>query len=322
MDMAAGRLVPEMGELNCSNALLGDAEALAAALARDGYWFFRDVLDKDSIASIRDVYLNYLAELGVIAPGDERAEYNGADLSPLPSTVNDTPLNRARVDRLLHEDLKIGDFFTTLFGCKPFWVPFTVHRTVPPSGDRTKRRLEFIHQDGTYNDGLDFMICWVPLAEIDEEVGGLALLEGVHRQGSLHRKDGMKILPIHEDDVAPGRWKRTHYRPGDVLLMDLNTPHSGISNHSGRFRLSMDTRVMPATGRVPIVGYVRSVSAEGISIHDRAGTHCLRFDANSFVRGLRGDQMPLEDVPARYGVGQEVIVAAEGDVVRNMRPIQ
>jgi 1-deoxypentalenic acid 11beta-hydroxylase len=128
----------------------------------------------------------------------------------------------------------------------------------------------------------------------------------------------MKILPIAEQDMEIGRWRSTHYRPGDVLLMDLNTPHSGITNHSDRFRLSVDTRIMPSDGNLPVVGTIAAVSADGVTIGDRA----LRFDATSFVRGLRGDQMPLADIPGRYRVGQEVIAAVTDDLVRNMRPIQ
>jgi len=36
-------------------------------------------------------------------------------------------------------------------------------------------RLEFIHHDGIYNDGLPFLICWVPMDVIDEDVGGLGV---------------------------------------------------------------------------------------------------------------------------------------------------
>nr|WP_047166197.1 phytanoyl-CoA dioxygenase family protein [Sphingomonas sp. Y57] len=318
MNMAAPRLIPEMREFNVSNHLLGDQDGLRAVWERDGYWFFRDVLDKQAIAELRQVYMDYLGELGVADPQDPEARYNGADLSVMPPMVNETAMNERRVDRVLHRDPRIAAFFERLFGCDPFWVPFTVHRQVPPARDRDARRLEFIHQDGTYNDGLDFLICWIPLAEITPDVGGLALVEGVHRCGSLHRKDGMKILPIAEEDMEVGRWRSTHYRPGDVLLMDLNTPHSGITNHSDRFRLSVDTRIMPSNGNLPVVGTITAVSADGVTIGDRT----LRFDATSFVRGLRGDQMPLADIPSRYRVGQEVIAAVTGDLVRNMRPIQ
>jgi len=321
MTIHAAQLTPQMGELNCSNHLIGDHAALAAAWERDGYWFFRDVLDKAVIAQIRKVYGEYLVEMGVADADDPQYRYNGADYAHLPINTNLTRLNDRKAHKLLHEAPTINAFFAKLFGCDPFWVPFTVHRTNPPVSDRTRSRFDFIHEDGVYNDGLDFLICWVPIDDIDEEVGGIGLLEGVHNGPCLHRKEGMKIIPIRQEDVPPDTWRRTDYRPGDVLLMGLHTPHSGLANISrDRFRMSMDTRIMPSTAKVPLIGTVVAVSEAGVTVENAAGRHVRRLDAASFVRGTQGDQMPIADVSRRYKAGDEVIVACEGDRVVNMRP--
>lgn len=315
------RLLPAMRELNVSNHLLGDQKALAAAWERDGYWFFRDVLDKDVIAGIRKVYLDYLNELGVTDPEDPGL-YNGADLTNLPVNSNVNKLNERKVHTLLHEAPTINAFFRQLFGCEPFWVPFTVHRTNPPVTDPAKPRLDFIHEDGIYNDGLDFMICWVPLDDIPEEVGGIAVVEGVHNGRCLHSREGRAINPIRLEDVPDGSWRRSDYRPGDVLLMSLRTPHSGISNVSAdRFRLSMDTRIMPARGRLPIIGRVVEVSSQSVTVAvDGGGERSLRFDDDSFVRGKQGNQLRFGEIPESYRTGEELIVTADGDLVINMRP--
>lgn len=321
MTMQSPRLMPAMRELNCSNDLLDDHAALAAAWDRDGYWFFRDVLDKKVIADIREVYAAYLRDMGVVDPDAPDLCYNGADYGAMPINSNLTKLNEDRVHRLLHDAPNINAFFTRLFGCDPFWVPFTVHRTNPPVRDRAKSRFDFIHEDGIYNDGLDFLICWVPIDEIDADTGGLALIEGVHNGPCLHRKDGMKISPIQLEDVPQNTWRRSDYRPGDVLLMSLRTPHSGLSNISkNRFRLSMDTRIMPSNGRVPLAGSLSQVSASGLTIDTAAGPRSLILDSASFVRGHHGDQMTMADVPNRYHIGDHVIIAADGDRVVNMRP--
>jgi hypothetical protein len=321
MNMQARPPLPEMGELNISNHLLDDPAGLAAAWDRDGYWFFRDVLDKAVIADIRRVYVDYLADMGVTDPADPQHRYNGADYSGLPINSNLTRLNEQKVHRLLHEAPTINAFFQRLFGCDPFWVPFTVHRTNPPATGLSRSRFDFIHDDGSYNDGLDFLICWVPIDAIDADVGGLAVIEGQHRQPSLHRRDGARILPIQAEHVPPGTWRRADYRPGDVLLMDLRTPHSGLSNISAdRFRLSMDTRVMPSNGLLPIAGEIAGVDAARVAVVDAQGRHDLRFDADSFVRGHRGDRLSLADIPTRYRPGDAVIVAQAGGRVVNMRP--
>lgn len=321
MTMHSPRLMPAMRDLNCSNDLLGDHAALAAAWDRDGYWFFRDVLDKKVIADIRAVYAAYLRDMGVVDREAAELRYNGADYSAMPINSNLTRLNEEKVHRLLHEAPTINAFFARLFGCDPFWVPFTVHRTNPPVQDRASSRFDFIHEDGIYNDGLDFLICWVPIDEIDADTGGIAVIEGVHQGPCLHRKDGMNIAPIQLEDVPEGTWRRSDYRAGDVLLMSLRTPHSGLSNVSkDRFRLSMDTRIMPSTGRVPIAGALSAVSASGLTVETAAGSRTLILDSTSFVRGHLGDQMAMADVPSRYRVGDDVIVAVDGDRVVNMRP--
>jgi len=321
MNMHIPNVLPAMGELQVSNHLLGDQKALAEAWDRDGYWFFRDVLDKGVIARIRDVYANYLADMGLVDRDDPEARYNGADYAHLPINTNISRLNDEKVHKLLHEAPEINAFFAKLFGCEPFWVPFTVHRANPPVQDKTRSRFDFIHEDGVYNDGLSFLICWVPLDDIDEDVGGLALLEGVHDGPCLHRKDGLNVIPIKLEDVPEGKWRRAHYRPGDVLLMGLHTPHSGLANISkDRFRFSMDTRVMPSTGKVPLIGEIVDISATGVTLRTAQGDRKLRFDATTFVRGHNGRQVEVDVAPTMYGPGDEVIIAYEGDLALNMRP--
>jgi len=321
MNMHVAQPTPVMRELRVSNDLLGDHEALKEAWERDGYWFFRDVLDKGVIARIRQVYVDYLVDMGLTDPADAQARYNGADYTHLPINSNISKLNEAKVHKLLHEAPEINAFFQKLFGTDPFWVPFTVHRTNPPVADRARSRFDFIHADGFYNEGLPFLICWVPIDVIDEEVGGLAVVESVHRQPSLHKRIDMKIMPIQLEDVPADKWRRTTYRPGDVLIMSLDTPHSGLSNISrDRFRFSMDTRVMPMGDNVPAVGSIVRVSDASVTITDGADEHRYAIDERSFVRGLRGDQMPPADIPTRYAPGDDVIVMAEGGHVVNMRP--
>jgi hypothetical protein len=138
---------PAMSELHCANDCLDDPAALQAFWNRYGYWFFRDVLDQQVIAKLRAVYAAHLAELGVVNRGDPELRYNGGDLSKVPDLAQATPLNAMHVERILFESTEIAAFFRRVFGCDPFWVPITVHRTVPPRADRSKPRLEFIHAD-------------------------------------------------------------------------------------------------------------------------------------------------------------------------------
>ncbi|MGO8858232.1 MAG: phytanoyl-CoA dioxygenase family protein [Steroidobacteraceae bacterium] len=319
MNASLKNIFTDMPELHVSNSLLGDAAALQAAWDRDGYWFFRDVLDAAAIGRARSQFAGYLEELGVADRCDPRLSYNGSSLAAFPPIIEKLAADKV-CETTIMNDARINPFFARLFGCPPFWIPFTQYRATPPAADRSKSRFDFIHEDGVYNEGLPFLICWIPLAEIDADVGGIAVAEGLHHGPCLHEKAGIEIPPIRESRISWTAWRRTTYRPGDVLLMDLHTPHSGIGNHSDRFRLSIDTRIMPSSGKVPYVGRLTAISRDGVTVRDAAGDHALALDERSYCRGQMGNRLIGEAVLAGFAPGSDVIIAADSGRVVNMRP--
>ncbi len=311
--------LPPMQELHVSNALLSDRAALDAAWERDGYWFFRDVLDRDAVGRLRKVYVEELAKLKVADPADPLTRYNGASLEGFPFRME--PLVEKKAWKPFVTEAPIHAFFQRLLADEPFWVPTVEYRATPPAADRARHRFDYVHQDGFYNEGIPFLICWIPLAEIDADIGGLVLAEGLHRGPYLHDMSQPPLFPVPDGAVPAGAWRRTTYRPGDVLLMDLNTPHTGLSNHSDRFRLSMDIRVMPASGDVPIVGRITAVQADAVSVRGddgRSGT--FRLDDQTYCRGLDGKKVPLAEIPSRLHAGDEVILAARDGRAAVIRP--
>ena len=318
-------LVPTMRELTAANEWLGDHAALQAAWDRDGYLFFRDVLDHEALERMRGLLVDHLAGHGFVDRNDPQLRWSGKAREGFTFFPIEA-MNERRAVATVMEDPKIRAFFQHLFGVPLYWVPFTEYRATPPAIDRHKSRFDFIHEDAIYSDRLDFIICWVPLSEIDGEVGGLSVAEGLHKLPCLHKKDGVKIIPIEPSQVPDQAWVRTTYRLGDLLLMSRRTPHSGLGNHSDRFRLSFDTRILPEGGSFPFaprlsyVGQLAAITADQIVLRDAEGEHTLRLDATSYVRGLVGNKLCEAEVPGVYQVGTEVIVACEGDLVQTMRP--
>ena len=318
--------VPAMREFNVSNALLGDPQALAAAWERDGYWFFRDVLDRPAIARVRATYLRVLRELGVIDPEfTDAAVYNGATLEDYPIRNNATnihadPLLALQPMKAFVAEPAIHRFFTRVLGDEPFWVPNTEYHAMPPRQDRNRCRFNFLHEDGANNKGLPLRVCWIPLALIDEEIGGLALTEGLHRSGPTDFARPPTGIP---SGVIPDHtWRRATYRPGDLLMFDLNSPHSGLANYSDKyFRLSMDIRVMGKSGNIPVIGTIAAVDAKTITIADLDGQMTV-FVLNpmTFCRSYNGIPMPLAEIPNRMHVGDPVYVAYDKNVATFIRP--
>jgi hypothetical protein len=320
---------PPIREFNVSNHLLDDRAALDAAWDRDGYWFLRDVLDRGAIDRLRATYLQVLNKLGVIDPRrTDAAVYNGASLENFPIIMGGDPA----IDPLLAlhpmrefiANPAITTFFTRLFGDEPFWVPNTEYHTLPPNPKHSGSRFNFVHQDGANNKGLPLRICWIPLAPIDEAIGGLTLAEGLHRP----RMNDFPRPPagIGQDVVPPDAWRRTEFQPGDVLVFSLETPHSGLANLSDRyFRLSMDIRCMKKSENIPVIGTVAAIDANAIMVaEDNGRRHTFRLNEETFCRIARGrlSGMPLDlaEIPVLVKVGDPVYVAASRGTATFIRP--
>ncbi|MDO7836319.1 phytanoyl-CoA dioxygenase family protein [Sphingobium sp. HBC34] len=320
---------PAMPEFNTSNHLLGDRAALDAAWERDGYWFFRDVLDKDAIAAVRAEYMEVLNDLGVVEPGfSDLAVYNGASLDNYPIKMGGDPkidplLARYPADRFVVHP-KIKAFFEELLGDEVVWVPNTEFHAVPPSGSNQPSRFNFVHADGPNNKGLKLRVAWIPIAPIDEAIGGLAVTEGLHRprMGDFPRPS----IGIDPADVPVDSWRRAEYQPGDLLMFTLESPHSGLANRSDRFfRMSMDIRCTRKSDGVPVVGTLAEVDPCAIAVDDDAGArHIFRLDEYTFFRVYRGRltgmPVPLADIPAIAPIGERIFVAHENGRAVFVRP--
>lgn len=305
-----------------SNDILGDRSALDAAWERDGYLFFRDVLDKNAVRQLRKVYLEEMEKFHVVNPGDETGRYNGGDLEPLPKFPRGI---QALFDRAAWREFagnpEINRFVTAMLGDKPYWVPVVGYRVSPPGDAADADRFVYVHQDGFFNKGIPFRNCWVPLVDMDETVGGIAVAEGCHR-ADYHSSAPPPAYLLKPHDVQMDAWRRSDYHPGDLLIMHLDLPHTGISNLStDQFRLSLDIRVLPSSGPLPTIGKIASIDSSQVTVEEHSGDR-RRFsiDEDTFCRVLGPDRVPTEQIPNYLKPGDEVIVATEGDRALVVRP--
>lgn len=310
---------PRMGQLKTSNHLLGDREALKQAWARDGYWYFKDVLDKGVISAMRTLWIDYLQRHGLIDPGVNENRYNGsgfADKAITPAELSRvSEFNHKNIHAMLTENPKIVATMKELLGDDPFWLPIAEYRANPPVEDATGSRFIYPHQDGFYSRDMEMKICWIPLDTVDEELGGCAWIEGAHRGPILHDLSKPPLFPIPTEVVPMDGWKRADFEAGDIVIFDLNLPHSGLTNLSkDRFRMSMDIRVTEASGKVPSIGDVLSVSEDRVTLrNDRSGLEeSYAIDASTYVRGTDGRKREGAEIPQTFQVGEKVIVNAKG----------
>ena len=128
------------------------------------------------------------------------------------------------------------------------------------------------HRDGYFFRPVHTLTCWLPLMDIDEAVGGLALRQRSHRDGlwatwwkgteflgvpataaqaQAWRRDGAvpvagTVEPGDGADNPEGDWLRSDYHPGDALIFAGETLHARVPNRSEALRLSADVRYQPA----------------------------------------------------------------------------
>lgn len=300
---------PDIEELPDSTPLLADPDKLRERWKTDGVLFFRDVISHAAVAKVRGEYLARLKELGVVAGDETESRWNGqgrvdgALARPIGDDVWRNFVGDPSFDRVVR----------TFLGGEPAWVPIVVHRSAPPApAGSAAKPFAARHQDGIYNYGIDFITCWVPLMDIDDEVGGLAVTPGSHK-GSLYPPDVFKNLEervgIPEGAIPDAAWRRPDYKVGDLLMFHSMTAHAGLPNRSDKFRLSMDVRFLPLSEARPFVGKLIATDGATLEMETEAGEAVrVVIDDKTIVRGPKGHPVVGEDRDGVLFAGAGIIV--------------
>lgn len=308
-----------MPPLERANPLLGDRAALHALMDREGYLFFQDVLDKRAVADIKRDFMNVLIGMGVIDKDAETPMWNGADLSNFP--IKFEQLHEVKVWERFVANPRVNGFFRDLLGEEPFWLPIVEYRIFPPLLQPPADPFVGRHQDGFYNGDLDCWTCWVPLVDVDLETGGLALASAQHKRGYLHDMSDAPQYPIPADAIPRDAWRRSSYRPGDVVVFNRWIPHCGLHNFTRQFRLSMDIRVMPKSGDLPVWGKVISFTEDEIVVDNHDGKAVsLKIDADTYSRWTSGKRIETKELIRLIPPGDDVLAFHADGHASMLRP--
>jgi ectoine hydroxylase-related dioxygenase (phytanoyl-CoA dioxygenase family) len=266
-----------------SSSLISQPLALRERFDRLGYIFVRGIVDLDWIAWARGCYKEVLAAQGLVDPAVEAPVWTGKRPERPPScdSLGD------KVWRKFISQSPANDVVAKVLGEKPYWLPIVRHRCTLPSEPLALEAdpVPLRHQDGFFNAGLDFMICWLPLMDIPRDRGGLAIAVGMHKKGYLH--DTVEPFKIPREAIPQQTWSTTHFRPGDLLMFHRAIPHAGLANHTDQVRLSMDIRVLPESAARPIIGKVKSVDTDSVLIHtDEDQDVRVSVTAETFIRNM------------------------------------
>lgn len=304
-----------LGTLKTANHLLGDRAALNRAWQQDGYWFFRDVIDKRPLAEIRGHVTAYLKGKGLIDDSSGENIYSGLQLEKADVTAYELlrllHFNRIDLDKVFTQHPSVDRLITDVLGDKPFWLPQTDFRAVPPLGDPNKSRLASPHQDGFFTPGVEMKTCWVPLDNIDREIGGCAWLEGAHNGPGINNLDDP--APYHFHEVPSQGWKSAEFEPGDIVIFHSRLPHSGLTNISkSRFRFSFDMRVVASSENTARVGNITQLSPAAVAIRNRNTGKEENFliTESSFVKDNRNTKLTADRIFENFSVGDLVLITS------------
>jgi hypothetical protein len=227
---------------------LGDPDGLRARLDRDSYLYLPGLLDRAHVQAVRDDVTATLDRLGWLREGEpvDLAVPSGVAI-PEGIEPRDVYFGMyAEVQRLqrFHElahDAALQAVLGDLFGETVLTHPMKIMRVGVPTPElwTTPSHQDFPIIDGT----VDFVTAWIPLGDVETEMGGLKVLPGSHRVGRMEPIPTKGIggigVAVDEDD---DRFCTADYAAGDVLLFHSLTVHGALPNRSHRTRLSADYR--------------------------------------------------------------------------------
>jgi hypothetical protein len=192
-------------------------------------------------------------DYGVVDPGQREPVCNGKDVSGFPVKVPEA--YGSGTWEAFTGNSRVHAFFEGVMGEPISWVPSTEYRLNPRVGSAPEDLLAGRHQDGFFNQGIPFRVCWVPFADIPASAGGLTIAPGVNKRGYLHDRNQPPKYPIPAGVIPDSAWARPDvYHRGHVVIFSEQTPHAGLPKQSDVFRLSMDIRFSRKADPQPVVG--------------------------------------------------------------------
>ena len=237
-----------MGEFQTANHLLNDFEKLNATFQEEGYLFFRNVLDADAVLKVKQDFVQVLQKQGVVKAGVSEPIWTGAGLDQ----IDDNALYALDSYQELLDRESSRHLFEKIFGEPVFMYRNTDIRFALP---KDEKHLTPSHQDHFFIRQTNrFRTAWIPLMNIEREVGGLTLAARSHQSGLLDHVEhetaysyifrGRKQRGVPLERITQG-WLTTDYRPGDLLIFHSLMIHRALPNTSDRIRLSLDARYQP-----------------------------------------------------------------------------
>lgn len=238
------------------NALCsGPIDTLQNLFFNEGYLFFKNFFNKESILELRQLILKVLGEL----KWAKQVSNKYIAIEPIHRIGSEgfyCCIQELMKKEFLHQiayEEKLQALLSSLLGDKIFPHPRKMVRISYPFSMNPKD-LTPAHQDIFYVRGEpDTFTVWIPLGNYTFKKGGLQVATGSHQFGlypTRSNDEGRFNCTAAEIGLEQLDWRCTDYEIGDVLIMHSLTLHQAIKNESDEFRISLDCRFSSAYGHI------------------------------------------------------------------------
>lgn len=239
----------QISPFTVSNPLIDNAEKLREQARRDGYLYFRGLIDTESIHNLRRDFLEICHRHGWVEGGENLMDATCTSAPFMEGDEGYWPIldefQRLESFHAFAHHPAILDVCDKLFGEKTLVHPRNIGRIMFPENTKytTPAHQDYIHIRGTE----DTYTGWIPLGACPEELGGLSVLAGSHRFGIFPVKPalgagglGIDTAPLEADGLG---WVSGDFALGDALFFHSHTVHKALPNQTAdRIRLSVDYR--------------------------------------------------------------------------------
>jgi phytanoyl-CoA dioxygenase PhyH len=234
-----------------STALTGRPAALRDRLRADGYLFLRGQVKVAALDRVRSDFLTVMARHGWLSGPPEERVADGAKFCVEPQPSYRTVYHEAYRSEAFHQlpHSLVGPLLGGIVGTAVLVHPRPIGRVVFPSRHApagadytTPAHQDFVSVQGTP----DTYTAWVPLHDVQPELGPLAVAAGSHRDGVRPRVPAFGTGGTEIADTEELVWHSGPFQRGDVLIFHSMTVHKGTPNRTDRFRISTDFRFQSA----------------------------------------------------------------------------
>lgn len=270
-----------------SNKYLGDGKSLRQKYEQDGYLFFRDVIDHDKVREVRSDIISILHDYGLVPEAENDVPvWTGKEL---PDHLEmHTKIHALKSYDEMRTNPGLVGIMKQLFGAPVYsWMNVDVRTQTPRMVPITS-----IHQDyQVFYRAAPFAISWIPLMDIEENVGGVDLALGSHKtiteadygwsKERYYTGNAGAVLPALTAEQC-GAFARTTYNVGDLLVIHDKVAHRSLPNTSKKLRLSMDVRFQPSDSFIP---WYAKITASDLERYNR------KLNEEFIAVGATQDQM-------------------------------